>query len=189
VPESASSSPIYGLYKANGPFEDQQCFADYLNQTLRNGIELSGPWVQAAEELDGLIAAAALDQPTLLHRATIDAYVAPFITGSELIYPAYMSTTTDVERLPRHFANSSRGLVAALMNIECETGARALDMELRSSFGGFERELLLPRRARFQITSEKLVSDRREMERIMSVVYAANYSALKVYDLRYLGTA
>jgi hypothetical protein len=186
APDSAA---VFRLYKANSPYADQLCFADYLNQSLRDGHPLTTQWAQAAANLDALIAAAALTESTTLYRATIGPFVDKYIVGSELNYPAYMSTSTDDQGLQRHFATAFRNLPAALLTIECEVGSHALDMELDASFGGHEREMLLPRGARFEVVSIREVADRQEMGRLMSPLYASSYTIIKLYQLRYCGAA
>lgn len=91
----AHCEEVFRLYKANSPFGGQQCFADFLNQSLRAGDALVDPWSTAADKLDTLIAEALLVRSMWLYRATIDAYVNRHIIGSELVYPAYMSTASD----------------------------------------------------------------------------------------------
>ena len=184
--ESNTSCPVYRLYKGNSPFEGQSCFADYLNGLLREGKDLPMPWMQAATELDALIAASPLTEHVTLYRATVDVFVAPYINGSVLAYPAYMSTSSTQEGLQRHFSTALKGVSAALLTIECEPGAHALNMELEASFGGHEHEFLLPRCARFQLDSIRTSGDRQEMSGLMSPLYADSYTDIKLYDLRYL---
>lgn len=122
----------------------------------------------------------------MLYRATIDSFVAPYITGKRLVYPAYMSTSTDEDSLQRHFATAFRGATAALLYIECPAGLPALDMESEAGFGGHEREVLLPRGAQFEICSASSTSDPVKIAEVTSVIYSSSYSSLKTYRLRYM---
>jgi ADP-ribosyltransferase exoenzyme len=176
---------VFRLYKANSPFDGQQCFADYLNQCLREGTPLQEPWSSAASELAGLIARSTLTQATVLYRATIDAYISPYVKGSEVAYPAFMSTTKEEASVQRHFATSFRDIPAALLKIECPPNLPALNMESDPRFGGLEHEILLPRGSRFGVVSIKEVTDRSSMASIISPTYVDAYSSLKVYELRY----
>jgi hypothetical protein len=141
-----TAEKVFHHYKANSPFSGETCFADYLNQSLRDEIELGEPWIEAAFLLDNIIAKSYLQETTVLYRATIDAFVNRYLAGTELIYPAYMSTSTDVSSVGRHFATAFRGIPAAFLKIECAAGLPALDMETEECFGGHEHEILLPRR-------------------------------------------
>ncbi|MBD9355192.1 ADP-ribosyltransferase [Methylomonas albis] len=186
MPVSAPhNNEVFRLYKANSPFGGQQCFADYVNQCLREGTALNEPWYSAASELTELINQSTLSQAAVLYRATIDAYISPYLVGNEIAYPAFMSTTTEEASVQRHFATSFRNLPAALLKIECPPNLPALDMETDSSFGGFEHEILLPHGSRFEVVSIEEVTDRSLMASIVSPTYVDAYSSLKVYELRY----
>jgi len=176
---------VFRLYKANAPFAGQQCFADYLNQCLRDGDPLAEPWLSARSSLDAMIAHSSLSQSTTLYRATIDAFVYPYRVGNEIMYPAYMSTTTDEGSLQRHFACGFRDVPAALLKIECPPGLPALDMESDRAFGGHEQEVLLPRGSRFEVLDISEETDRQVMAEIISPVYVGAYTLLKTYTLRY----
>jgi hypothetical protein len=49
-----------------------------------------------------------------------------------------------------------------------------------------EQEFLLPRNSCLRIERVTEIADRARMAELMSGFYAANYSALKVYELTYL---
>ena len=59
----------------------------------------------------------------MVFRATVDLFVAPYISGHEFVYPAYMSTAGDVNVIQRHFSGYWRDVPAALLRINCSAGA------------------------------------------------------------------
>lgn len=181
-----NTDEVYRLYKGNSPFDGQLCFADFLNQSLRDGVQLSPSWTIASQQLDALIANSIARSPMTLYRATVDNFVAPHISGTRLVYPAYMSTSTDEESIHRHFATGFRGVIAALLRIQCPVGLPALDMEGEASFGGHEREILLPRGAQFEIQLDSETSDPAQIAEITSALYAKSYTALRIYSLSYV---
>lgn len=184
--QPAHLSEAFHLYKANSPFDGQSCFTDYLNEQLALGQPLSHLWASKAEELDSLIWRSPIQETAMLYRATLDGYVNRFISGdSELIYPAFMSTSDDESSIQRHFSTPHRNISAALLKIECPAGTPALDMEADTSFGGHEREFLLPRNSIFEVISMYETTERHEMAQIMSSFYATSYSSLKVYNLKF----
>ena len=184
--QPAHLSEAFRLYKANSPFEDQLCFTDHVNKCLALGSPLSPPFKKQVEELNRLILCAPLQSTRTLFRATLDSYVTPFINGNKLIYPAFMSTSDDEASIKRHFSTPFRNLDGALLIIECQAGAHALDMETDTSFGGHEREFLLPCGAEFEIINIEQIADKSLMAEYMTGLYANNYSSLKVYSLRHL---
>lgn len=153
------------------------------------GKPLGAEWIEKAQELNRLVLASPLTKDLMVYRATLDGYLTPHFFGSELVYPAFMSTTCDIDSVERHFSTPSRNVVAALLEIECNKGHPALNMELDQSFGGHERELLLPMRAKFAVLSVKEVVDKVEMAKIVSCFYVGCFSAVKIYRLKYLGAA
>jgi len=181
-----SADEVYRLYKGNSPFGGEQCFADFLNQSLRDGVRLGLPWLSASQQLDALIANSVAKSPMTLFRATVDHFVAPYISGGLLVYPAYMSTSTDQRSIQRHFATAFRGVIAALLRIECPVGLPALDMESEASFGGHELEVLLPRDAQFEIRLESDTADQAQISAATSAIYAKSFTSLRTYSLRYV---
>lgn len=175
----------FRLYKANAPFAGEQCFADFLNGKLGRGDELIEPWASKAAELQQLILQSKLNESVCLYRATLDAFVARYVSNKELVYPAFMSTTNDETSIQRHFSSPFRGISAAFLRIECPAGTPALNMESDPSFGGHEREFLLPRNSQFEIADVTETSDQTFMARVMSPFYASGFSSLKIYELRY----
>ncbi len=85
----------FNLYKGNSPFDGQQCFADYLNQTLRRRESLNPEWEEKATTLDQIVNLNVSKDCVILYRATFDDFVLPFISEDKYEYPAYMSTTED----------------------------------------------------------------------------------------------
>jgi hypothetical protein len=175
----------FNLYKANSCFAVEQCFADFMNQNLREMKNMLPAWAEKMTTLDSIIKKGSLDCASTLFRATVDRFVSPFISGNELIYPAYMSTALSEDVVQRHWTGHWRNIPAALLCIKCPSGAIALDLEINSSFAGYEYEILLPRNAKFIVTNVQDVTDRTEMNRRMSKFYAESYSSLKVYELSY----
>lgn len=186
---TAEEQEAFCLYKANEPIDGGRFFADFVNQSLRDGHSLSDDVAQHAAMLDTVIEQATLDEPLVLYRATVDLFVTPYISDNVLEYPAYMSTASDCCGIERHFSGHWRGISAALLQIECPNGAVALDLETNQAFGGHEREYLLPRGTRMLVKGVQEITDRQVMNEHMSSFYAEGYSALKIYRLQYVGRA
>ena len=188
-PQFAQLSPteqeVFTLYKTNSPFASEECFADYVNQSLRDGSILPIEWQEKTFILDTIIDRASIDVAARFFRATVDLFVNPYISGNELIYPAYMSTTSEEHKVQRHYSSYFRD-IAALLCINCPTGAIALDMETNTISSGDEREFLLPINSKFNVLDIQEITDREEMNRRMSAFYAEDYSSLKVYELQYI---
>jgi hypothetical protein len=177
----------FNLYKANSCFAGEQYFADFMNQNLREMQDMLPAWAEKMATLDSIIEKGSLDCASTLFRATVDLFVSPFISGNELIYPAYMSTALSEDVVQPHWSGHWRNIPAALLCIKCPGGAIALDLEINSSFGGHEDEFLLPRNAKFIVSNVHDVTDRMEMNQRMSEFYARSYSFLRVYELSYVG--
>nr|BAJ06957.1 hypothetical protein [uncultured bacterium]BAJ06959.1 hypothetical protein [uncultured bacterium] len=184
---SPDEQKAFRLYKANTPIAGGHFFADFVNESLRDGRALPDDVNRDASFLDSIIDKAKLDEPTTLYRATVDHFVVPYVSDRVLIYPAYMSTTDELVGIERHFSGSLKDIPAALLQIECPKGAVALDLETNAAFGGHEREYLLPRGARFLIHGVEEITDTQMMNERMTPFYAKNYSALKIYRLQYEG--
>lgn len=183
---SDSKKEVLNLYKANCDFAGEQFFADYLNQSLRERRHLPVEWEEKTLELDAVIGKSSLDHASRFYRATVDKFVAPYISEGYLIYPAYMSTAVDENIIQRHWSGNWKNIPAALLCIECSAGTSALNLELNPSFGGHEQEILLPRNSKFIVKKVEEVTDRNAMNKRMSEFYAKNYSSLIIYELEYL---
>lgn len=177
----------FNLYKANSCFAREQCFADFMNQNLKDRRDMPPAWAEKMATLDSIIEKGSLDCASTLFRATVDRFVSPFISDNELIYPAYMSTALSEDAVRRHWSGHWRNIPAALLCVKCTSGQIALDLEVDPSFGGYEDEFLLPRNAKFIVSNVHDVTDRMEINRRMSEFYARSYSFLRVYELSYVG--
>ncbi len=120
-----------------------------------------------------------------VYRATIDPYVAPYIRDGELVYPAFMSTSTEELAVERHFSGPHRKAVAAILKIECPVLSCALDMEQNPAHGGYEHELLLPRNSRFDVIKVSETSDSQAIAEVTGPYYAESFNVLKTYILKY----
>lgn len=178
----------FSLYKSNSQYANEQYFADFVNHSLRNDVELTPEWIDAANILDSIIAKGTIDTGTNLYRATPDKFVSPYISGETLIYPAYMSTAREEHAVQRHFSGNFRDIPAALLRINCACELPGLDLEIDASYGGNELEYLLPRNSIFKIIDTNEITDRFEMNKIMSEFYAENYTKLIIYKLDYVGS-
>jgi hypothetical protein len=183
----ADEQEVFNLYKANSPFAGQQFFADFMNQALRERRDLPLEWAEKMATMDAIIEKGTFENASMVFRATVDRFVAPYISGDELNYPAYMSTARDKDTVQRHFSGGWHGIPAALLCISCSTGAIALDLEINPSFGGHEQEALLPKNSKFIVTQIQEITDKMAMNQLMSAFYAEGYSSLKVYELLYEG--
>lgn len=182
---STKIDDVVALFKANAPNGGQPCFASYINEQLGQRRPLSAQWESKAAELDALIFNSKLQQPTTVYRATIAPYIAPHIHDGELVYPAFMSTSTEEMSVERHFSGPHRDAVAAILKIECPFLSCAFDMEQNPAHGGYEHELLLPRNSRFDVVKVSEASDSQAIAEVTGPYYAKSFNLLKTYILKY----
>lgn len=181
----SQQSPINvrSLYKTNSPYDGQHLFAEYLNTTLGTKSRLPDMWEERAKELDALIAQSPMTTSIRLFRAMCDEHISTHVTGDNLTYPAYMSTSTDEHSVQRHFACLKPNSVAALIYIECDVGTFALDMEPRG-YSSMEEELLLARGSKFEILGIESVTDPAHISRLVGHIYSKNCHTVNLYELR-----
>ena len=181
---SKKQKEVFDLYKSNSPFQNEDFFADYLNQNLREGNQLGTSWEDKARILDEIIQLSIYKNDIVLYRATFDDFVSNFIqSNNEIHYPAYMSTATDLPSVERHFASTNKNRVPTLLEITCPKGTNMISMEGNLAHGEFEREILLGRGAVFEIIDKRNINNRAEINEIMGGFYGKDYNDLIIYNL------
>jgi hypothetical protein len=135
------------------------------------------------DQLDRIILLYKSTTHATLHRATSESFITPFLKGSAILYPAYMSTSTFAENIERHWAGIGSD-VPAQLTIECESGTPMAPMEANPAFGGHETEVLLGRNGVFEVLERRETSNPHEIVQIMGPYYARGKSKLVRYNVR-----
>lgn len=172
---------VLDLYKSNSEFGGFVCFADHLNQSLRDGINLTGDWQNQAKLLDNIIRKYSCTEEILLYRATFDHFVAPCLKNNVFISPAFLSVSETKENLSRHYANAMGG-VPVLLEIRCPKGTAMALMEGENTSVTGETERLLSRNIRLSIDTPAYNADKAEMNYLMGSFYASKYDHLLKYE-------
>lgn len=169
----------YSLYKTNSPFGTSAAFAYDLTDLFLEGYQPDGLWLQQVEILDGMLSRSSLPAHQVLYRATSNESVTRYLNGTQLVYPAYMPTSTDSVSVQMHFGGLR---TPALLVIECTQGTPALDMDMNPQHGNtLEKEILLPRSLSLNLIDITTITTRAEMAQHMGSFYASMYSSLKIY--------
>lgn len=181
----ADEQRVHDLFKANSDFSDQQSFADFLNDSLRRGIALGNEWASAAARLDSMISRNRLSYPRELFRATSEVFVEPYIANGEYKYPAYMSTSVSDENLELHWRGVKNNRHVKL-RIECPVGMPAAPMESKASFGGHENEILIGRKAVFEVLRRCEIFDKEEILGNLGGLYGKGIQSMLEYRIRFV---
>ena len=175
---------LFNLYKSNGPHPNGQFYAGDINTMLGLGTPLSEEEKLNVALLDEIIRKNSLETETWLYRATDDRFISRHIKDGLLTYPAFMSTSTEIDELHGHFSNADT--TPAVLRIKCPQGTFAAPMEGNSEFGSPEYEYLLSRNGVFRIIDRKEITVMREIEEIMGKFHAIGFLKLIDYTLEFL---
>lgn len=161
---------IVDNYKSN-----EKDFCYQLNDNLRKGET-----PEEVELLDQIIDKLHMDKTLELYRATVERNILPFINDNIYINPEYLSTSITLDRAQYHFTDAN---APVLMILKCSAKTKKMDLELNVTHGDFEKEVLIGRNERFQITQCIRISERSEIEFIMGRDFAVGVSSLKIIEL------
>lgn len=165
---------IFDLYKSN-----TNSFAYNLNDFLRQN-DNNGQFQSEIEILDQIISLTRNPDRIILHRATNNHLVSPFINNNIYRNPEYLSTAIDLESVHRHFTNP---VEPVYLEFFCNSNIQMANLESNAMFGGYENEILLGRNNNFRILSDSLTVDRNDIENIMGRFYAVDVTSLRIIKL------
>lgn len=163
---------IFDRYKGN-----QNSFCYDLNNALRAND--FNNFQSDIDILDGIISKHQIDTVLVLHRATNEHLVLPFITDSCYNNPEYLSTATDLESIENHFTNPDKPVY---LKLTCKVDTSIAPFEGNSQFDGMENEMLIGRNNKFYVNRTRLTSSRGEIESIMGRFYAQNVATLRIIE-------
>jgi len=130
--------------------------------------------------LDKIIKIYKSDKIMILHRATTEENVLPFITESFYKNPDYLSTSIDLVSIENHFTIDYQPVY---MKFACAIGTEMAPLESNEQFGGMENEMLLGRNNVFFVFENRLSTDISEIENIMGRYYAQGVKSLRIIYL------
>jgi hypothetical protein len=170
---------VYNKYKGN-----DEGFAYSLNNKLRS--KDSDSYLQECKILDGIARRYQSEKNIVLHRATIESLVIPFVENSIYSNPDFLSTSTDLDSVQRHFTTSEKPVY---LQIICPAGTYMIPMEANDEFSGMENEFLLPRNLSFKVLEVQEATEKKEIERIMGKFYAIGVISLKILTIEAIPTS
>jgi hypothetical protein len=163
------------LYKSN-----TNGFAYNINNALRNGSPLEN-YIEALANLDSAIRKFQNKENIVLHRGTVNSLVLPFINNNIYINPDYLSMSTDLESIGKHFTNPND---PAYVKIICPANMYMAPMESNPQSGGLEHEILLKRNNSFEIIENRITKDYREIQDYLDPFYAEGVDRLHLYTFQ-----
>ncbi|CAN1544560.1 ADP ribosyltransferase [Flavobacteriaceae bacterium] len=148
---------VFDKYKGN---TDGFCYKLNDGLRLRNAVE----FINEIETLDGIINLHQSTEEIILHRATNECQILPFIENNIYTNPEYISTTIDLESVQTHFTNPFNPVY---ITFTCAIGTNMAPFEGNELFGGTEGEILLGRENVFTIISNRVTRNKVEIESVM----------------------
>jgi hypothetical protein len=170
------------LYKSNGPFFNNQNFTDSLNTLLGTRAAIPEDFKDAIETLDQLTLIAEMEEDMLLFRVMDIEILGNHSERDVLTYPAFMSTTDNIEAVTAHYSSVSSGH-AALLKINCPKGTYFAWLE-HAMTNGFEQELLLARNHTFLVVQKFVLTDPLAIEKESDREVASYINALTILTLQ-----
>jgi hypothetical protein len=161
---------VFDRYKGN---TDRFCYKLNDGLRLRNAVEFNNE----IETLDGIINIHQSTEEIILHRATNECQVLPFIENNIYTNPEYLSTAVDLESVQTHFTNSTKPVY---ITFTCAVGTNMAPFEGNEQFGGTEDEILLERENIFTIVVNRVTRDKDEIESIMERDKADGVDQLRI---------
>ena len=143
---------------------------------LRNAVEFNN-------EIDILDAIISINQSTeeiILHRATNECQVLPFIENDIYTNPEYLSTAIGLESVQTHFTNP---INPVYITFTCAAGTNMAPFEGNEQFSGTEGEILLGRDNEFTIFSNRVTRNKDEIESIMGRDKAVGVTELRIIEV------
>jgi hypothetical protein len=162
---------IFNKYKSN-----EKSFCYNLNNNLRSNT-LNNEQLTQTEILDGIILQYTHNDEIVLHRATIEELVLPFLNGNLYTNPEFLSTATDLESIESHFTNANNPVY---IQFQCVPNTNMAPLQSNPQFGDLENEMLLGRNFDYEIIENRISIDRTEIENIMGRPYSQNVNSLRI---------
>ena len=144
---------VFDRYKGN---TDRFCYKLNDGLRLRNAVEFHNE----IEILDEIIIINQNTEEIILHRATNECQVLPFIENDIYTNPEYLSTAIDLESVQTHFTNP---INPVYITFTCAAGTNMAPFEGNEQFGGTEGEILLGRENLFSIVINRVTRDKDEI--------------------------
>jgi hypothetical protein len=168
----------FTLYKSN-----EDSFAYLLNDYLRSKDDFIKYYGGAIKFLDSIISKSVLPEDIVLHRATVDTCIAPYISGTRYNNPEYLSSGADLKSVQIHFTDPNN---PAYVKYICAKGMNAAHFETNSSFDDLEKEMLLGRNNEFEVIDNRITEEKKEIEAIMTKFKSIGVRALKIYTFKWV---
>ena len=181
---STDQKSTLDLYKSNNDL-DGQPFCYEINKKLNEGEELSGTWLEKSILLDDAISSLECKQEFTLYRACFWHDIEKNIKNNKIINPAYMSCATDIEAISRHYATCFDLVEPVLMEILVTKNQTYFPLEGKSSFGGHEMEVLLPRNTIMEVTETSSLCNK-DLDYIIALgQYSSKFPSLRKLNVTY----
>jgi hypothetical protein len=163
---------VFDRYKGN---TNGFCYNLNDGLRLRNAVEFNNE----IEILDEIISIKQRTEEIILHRATNECQVLPFIENDIYTNPEYLSTAIDLESVQTHFTNP---INSVYITFTCAAGTNMAPFEGNEQFGGTEGEILLGRENLFSIVVNRVTRDKVEIESIMERDKAIGVTELRIIE-------
>lgn len=170
-----SEKQVFDKYKSNA-----ESFAYNLNDSLRRNEDLT-KYGSDIDTLDKIIKTFKCPDTVTLYRATTESLILPFIDNSTYTNPEYLSTSKSLDDVKRHFTESQNPVLVTFI---CSPNTPMADLESNSQFGGDEKEMLLGRQNTFTVLSNKVITNKDEIEKILGKFYMLGVTSLRIIELQ-----
>lgn len=164
---------VFDRYKGN---TDGFCYK--LNDSLRLGNSIT--FNNEIRILDEIISKNQSTKEIILHRATNECQVLPFIENNIYTNPEYLSTAIDLDSVQAHFTNPNNPVYIIFT---CTTGTNMAPFEGNEQFSNTEGEMLLGRENFFSVTANRVTNDKNEIELIMGRDFAVDVKNLRIIEV------
>lgn len=110
-----------------------------------------------------------------------------FLTDKSYIDYGYMSTSKEMETTQGFYQGINFGYSPALLRIKIPKESRVLDLDKINGFENttYESEILIKRKARFEVISNELITD--NLENLMGKLVSQDFDNLRVLGLTFVG--
>lgn len=166
-------------YKLNNVIDNGYPFANYLNSSLLQKLNLEQAIQNDIEKLDRLTRIYKTSNSITLFRGCETSQIDSHISGDILNYPAYMSTSLSKENISKFVGTGSDGI---LLCISIPKGSYVTPMDGMPGETGDELEILLPRMLNFQIINSEIIKEKKQIEHHLGV-HAYSTSVLRLLSL------
>lgn len=173
-----SEQYVFNQYKSN---TDLFCYN--LNDALR-----ASNYVQYQIEislLDNMLIKYQSEKPKVLHRATTERNVLPFIVGNTYTNPEYLSTSNELESIETHFTFTEPQVYIVF---HCNSGTPMMPFEGNKAFGELEKEWVIGRNIEFCVCENEVIVNEREIAELLGLFNAHNIKSLRKITVSNINT-